>query len=339
LIEEAALDERAWASALDGFGDGLRDVYFTPDYHALHRANGDGEPSCDWFQRGAARLLVPGLRTAIPGGRGFDLQTCNGYGGPIAAGDDRAFLDEAWARWRSGAAARGVVAALFRLHPLADNARFLPSDARVIDDRSTVFVELAAGVDAAFAAADSRHRNMVSKARRAGVVAAWSAPGAWPDFERLYGEAMQRLAAPPSLRFGSAYFAALQKNDWAELATIADERGLCAAAVFLWGPRWAHYHLSARRGDAPNYATNVLLQAALERAAERRLAGLHLGGGTTTSPDDPLLRFKRSLGGRLLQYRVALVVADAAAYAALVADWTRVAGRAPSWLLGYRQPR
>jgi hypothetical protein len=51
------------------------------------------------------------------------------------------------------------------------------------------------------------------------------------------------------------------------------------------------------------------------------------------------LKFKQSLGGRLLDFKVALVVADDEAYQKLCSAWARETGAEPQWLLGYRQPK
>ncbi|MEO6771868.1 MAG: GNAT family N-acetyltransferase [Kofleriaceae bacterium] len=314
------LDAAAWDAALEP----ATDVYFTPGYHALHAAEGVA-PCCF----GAGGLSVPGLRTTIPNSDHADVQTCNGYGGPFGEAGSEA----AWAAWREAARADRIVAALFRLHPLVANERLLPADAEIRHERDTIFVDLGGGLDAAWRAADGRHRNMVQRARREAAGVAWT-PGAWGEFVAMYRSAMDRLGAPEALRFSDAYFARLQRFAPAELASLHDDRGLVAAAVMLWAPRWGHYHLAARRSDAPNYAANLVVQAGLERAVARGLAGVHLGGGTTNAPDDSLLRFKRSVGGTVLAFRVARVIADPAAFEQLVAR----RGGTPSWLLGYRQP-
>lgn len=313
------------------------DVYFTAGYHRLHELEGIGTAWCAGLRREGKTLVVAGMCEAIPGG-GFDLQSCNGYGGPLGVGVDAPLLADAWSAIRSRAVGDGIIAAMFRLHPVIDNARWLPGTAVVRDDRRTVFVPLDGGAEAAWKGADTRHRNMVSKARRAGTPVSWDDPRSWREFERLYGEAMDRLDAAAHLRFGRAYFAALSQLPGARLAALWDRDTLLAGSVFLFGPRLAHYHLSARRADAPNYAANFLLQAAIEAAAERGLEGLHVGGGTTPREDDPLLKFKRSLGGELLPFRVARVVFDEGRFDELVADWRRRSGRDPRWLLGYREP-
>ncbi len=337
------LDRSAWQQALAVLPDDCRDCYFTPEYHQLHVANGDGRAFCSVFAEGEARLLVPGLQTPIPGDQcepSWDLQTCNGYGGPVASPAASAeFLEAAWARWREDCRSRRIVAAFFRLHPLLANERFLPRDARVLRDRQTIFLDLSEGVDALWAAADSRFRNMVNKGRREGVEIVWNDARAWQELASFYGRAMERLNAPASLRFATAYFEALRQLPGAELASVEQNGRLTAVSVFLFGPAWCHYHVSARDPDAGNHLHSVILQAAVERAAERGLRGLHLGGGRSTAADDGLLQFKRSTGGQLCDFNVALVLADRAKYDALCQARQRELGVPIVWLLGYRQPR
>src|SRR5262249_7231196 len=136
------IDEERWEHLLRGMPEAHRDVYFMPAYHRLHRENGDGDPCCSAVVEGSRVLLVPGLQARIDGsaapGRAplRALQTCNGYGGPLASPNaDAAFLERAWSVWRRESRRAGLVAAFFRLHPLLDNARWLPPDARVILDR------------------------------------------------------------------------------------------------------------------------------------------------------------------------------------------------------------
>jgi hypothetical protein len=326
-------DEPAWDAALAALPDELRDVYFTAGYHALEDG---GQASL--VELDGERLLVPGMRTPIPDTALADLQTPNGYGGPLGtAGMTGARLAAAWEAWRSAAAANGVVAAFFRLHPLVDTTRWLPSDATILDDRETVLVALEDGLDAALKRAEARLRNKVQRAFAGGLAVQWNAPADWPQFEALYADAMERLGAASALRFPAAYFARLRALPSVSLATISDARGVSAACVFLHGARWTHYHLGARRADADGDHMACIFYSAIERAAHSGSRGVHLGGGATTAPDDSLLRFKKRFSDRLLRYRVARVITDRERFTELIAVWQARAGRSPAWLLGYRQ--
>lgn len=344
LRTETLLDEAAWEDKIASFPLECQDVYFTRQYHHMHSAAGLVQAHAVVVERDGEKLFVPGLRTAIQGEAGqpdrWDLQTCNGYGGPLASENASSrFLEAAWSAWRRQVASRGCVAAFFRLHPLLQNDRWLPADATVRRDRMTVYVDLSAGVAPAWQRADSRHRNMVTKGQREHVRVEWDNAQAWDDFELLYRQAMERLGAAPALRFSSEYFARMRRLPGAALASVRKEGRLAAAACFMFGRCWAHYHLSARQPDSGNHLTNCILQSAFERAAELGLRGAHLGGGRTDSPSDELLKFKLRTGGTMMEFKIALVVSNAAEYHALLTHWRGQVGRDPQWLLGYRQPQ
>jgi len=337
------VDAASWTAALGRLPAEYQDVYFRPEFHEVHAANGDGAPHCSIVEDGASLLLIPGLSRAVPAEKAaverWDLQTCRtGCAGPLTnAGDDHEFLERAWSLWAEEMARRGAVAALFRLHPLLRNERWLPERASVVADRSVVFVDLRQGRAETWLRSESRHRNMVRKARRLGGAVAWNE--GHEEFVGLYRASMDRLQADSELRFTPGFFEALWNLPSVELATTRHDGALSAAALFLFGPRWAHYYLSARKPDASNHATSQLIDAALDRAAERGLEGLYLGGGRSTAPDDELLRFKRSAGGEVLSYQMALTRIDDSEFDRLTGSWADDVGAQPTWLLGYRQPR
>ena len=335
---------RDWSAVLRSLAPSSRDIYFTPEYHNLHQLNGDGEAFSSIAQEGSKTLIVAGMRsrideTAESCNKSWDLETCNGYGGPVASPDaDREFLAQAWEEWKGACRRAGMVAAFFRLHPLLNNALLLPADAEVRAERKTVFVDLSEGAGKPWRAACSQHRNMVNKGAREGVTVRWNEPADWDAFAPLYAEAMLRVNAPGRLRFSQQYFRNLRSLPGVELAAVRRGTSLASGAVFLSGELWGHYHLSARSADSPNYLMNCILQTAFERAAANGLQGMHLGGGKTAVPEDSLLKFKAASGGQLLDFCVALVVANRKAFDGLCERWKRQTGSSPSWLLGYRQP-
>jgi hypothetical protein len=334
----AQTDSVGWEEQLSHLPPESNDFYFYPDYHLLHVLNNDGIGVFNVFEEGGSKLMIPGLQMKIEGNL-TDLQTCNGYGGPVASSDATGdFLECAWEEWRQSSARSGIVAGFFRLHPLIGNQRWLPADAKVVMDRQTVSIDLSEGLEAAWQRATSRHRNMVNKGRREGIEVQWNDPDGWPAFEKLYGASMERVNSPSSLRFSPAYFEKLRHLPGVELASVRIHDKLQAASVFLFGKLWAHYHLSVRCPDSDNYLTNLILQSAVQKSVEYGLRGLHLGGGRTRASEDSLLKFKLSLGGDLLDFNVALVIADPINYSNLCRHWENLSRLKQQWLLGYRQP-
>ena len=212
---QAHLDSANWNAALAECPACCRDAYLTPEYHHLYAANGDGDAFCTVAREGNSILLVPGMQVPIPAAPGetpcWDLQTCNGYGGPVGTMPvESEFIERAWTAWREDCRMRKIVAAFFRLHPLLRNEQFLPRDARIVPDRQTVYVDLSQGLEMAWNHAKTQYRNMISKGRREGVEVAWNEPAAWEELEAFYSRSMDRLNAAPSLRFSPPFFGALR---------------------------------------------------------------------------------------------------------------------------------
>lgn len=338
---QAGLHPAEWAARLSELPLQCRDVYFTPEYHALSEAGGDGEAFASLACSPTGKMIVAGMRSPIGAAPApcWDLQSPNGYGGPVGWGNWNAQeLSRVWDGWKGTCREVGMVAAFFRLHPLLRNEALLPADAEVRVDRKTVFVDLSAGVEEAWRGAQSQHRNMVSKGKREAVTVRWNEPGDWIAFEQLYGDAMRRMNAPERLHFSHRYFQLMRSVPGTEIAAVRRQQELECAAIFMFGPAWGHYHLSARAPASANHLTSCILQSAFERAAERGLRGVHLGGGRTSSQDDSLLKFKASTGGKLVDFKVALVVTDRHAFDDLCDRWQSQTQMRPNWFLGYRQP-
>ena len=335
---DSVRDIQLWNELLFQFPIDCQDVYFTPEYHNLHVANQEGQGVCFYMTDGQHALMVMGMLMPISD-IFFDLQTCNGYGGPITTKSvPQSFLFEAWAVWKDACKSSGIIAAFFRLHPLLELGKNLPSDALVRYDRQTVSVDLTIGIPQIWSNADSRFRNRVTKAKKNGVSVEWNTKACWEFFPDLYLEAMKRLSASQNLCYNREYFKLLQETKFASVAGIFQAGNLVSGAVFLLGNKFAHYHLGARKEDSDSFLMNALFQAGLEKAAEAGKSALHFGGGRTSVQDDSLLRFKKRLGGELLFFSISVVICSLDKFKLLCDKRNVDAANKSEWLLPYRQP-
>jgi hypothetical protein len=331
----------AWREALSAFP--AIDVCQTPEYHLAYATRTEGGRPVLWrFDLGGERLcypflIAPAAWTRADGTRedtGYrDISGIYGYSGPLSTTVDAGFLAEAWEAFGAWAAEAKVVAEFIRFSPHAGTERFAPPGCRVEDNRTIAVSRLPATAEALFEALDAKTRNMIRKAGKAGLEARELEPGPWiPRFRVLYDETMARNASPGFFAYDDAYYGRLLALPAGELRLFGVFQGaeMVASSIALAHGRGALYHLGASRKEFSNLgANNLCLYAMGSALIASKVAFLNLGGGRTTAPDDPLLRFKRSNGTGTETYRIGRRVLDAEGYAAVQGRWRATMGAEP----------
>jgi hypothetical protein len=346
-------DREKWRSFWDRLPQERRDVYFLPEYLLASERDGRGEAACAVAWSEEALWLYPFLIAPIPGAFTSDghplcdLMSPYGYGGPVVSrsGEDTSFLRAAGTALSEWAAAQRIVAEFVRFHPLLENSRWAAAGTRVLVDRPTVPIDLAAYPEAWLHDPYYRvHRGMVRRAEREGFVfEVVSRPlPAMGWFTTLYSDTQDALLASEETRFSRNYFESLV-SDLGERAWlgIVTKDGLVAAAVFvLEGDANAHCHLMGyRRLTKTAGMTNLVYHGIALEAGRRGRSLLHMGGGRTAAEDDSLLKFKRSLSPASTLFTIGKRCHDEPTYDRLARDWEdRHGPRPPGYFLFYRLP-
>lgn len=269
-----------------------------------------------------AEVEVDGLHVAYPlllepGGPTGVLARTAEYGGPFprAGSPDVARLGAVRAELDRALARHGVVSEVFMLAPdLA--GRDAVATAWNTADGKEIRVVAPDAVANGEGLRKGRRSDLARARREAAVTVAELDASTAHDFAARYAAAMDGLGAAERWRRDGAFFAALATAGTLH-AEAANEVG-GSAAIFLVAEARASYAFSARWGTSGT-TTTLALHEACRVLADRGVASLTLGGGATDGPDDPLLEFKRSWGGRAVPFRIGARVYDPAAHAALVA--------------------
>lgn len=311
----------------------LNDVYYYPEYLHLSRIEDTATPRIFVYTKGEACWLYPFLLRRVPPLEGispahggyFDIETQYGYGGPVSNSEDPAFIEEANEAFCGWCAQEGVIAEFVRFHPLIDNQRFLPS-AETFLDRETVSLDLLAVSEAANPF-DAKTNSMLRRAQRSGLECrVCTGKADFEEFVRLYKATMARLKANDFYYFSDHYFMDLlpfmQNHGYLVVARAAG--AIVAAAVFIKGTRFLHYHLSATDIDnrIPGVMNAVLHTAALHGKSAPLLM-LHLGGGRTRSSDDSLLKFKKTMATGSHQFKIGKRIHNKQVHGELCAAWEK----------------
>ena len=317
-----------WNRELERLSPERSDIYFREEYHRLY-ATGGQEPLCICAQDERGTMLLPFLHRSFAfGGRTFqELETAYGYGGPVSDTDDPAFLSDAARAIRDRLAAEGYLAGFVRLHPILDNWHGMEAIGRVIACQHTVAIDMSGSEEDVWMNEIHRKiRNVIKRAERDGLrFEADYAFDGLEDFIRLYNATMDKLGAEDFYYFPPEYYHRLRDTlPGSFLGLIRAGDQVAAAAIFFRQGPYGHYHLAgsdpAWLAHSPN---NLLLWKAALELKSQGVRLFHLGGGTTTDPEDPLFLFKHRFSQSVRTYRIGKFVFDPEAYEAVCADWER----------------
>ena len=331
LVLDSQDDRAEWRTCMGLLPEVYQDVYSTPEWVSLHSFGAGAKGKLFVFRMEEDVWVHPVILRSIssigkvhvdPGLR--DIESPYGYGGPLSSSSDAGFLTKAWQAYRNWLTQCGVVAEFVRLHPLLENDRYLDSEMECTVDRETVSMELSRFLEDPMPYS-SGTRYMLRRAQREDLQVLTLDPVQHiEEFRQLYYATMNMKGASRYYYFDEAYFRELAEIEHSTsllLTAVIKDRWV-ASALFIGGRRFMHYHLSASDPAAriPG-VTNCLIHAAAQHGAKRGYRTLHLGGGTSGSPTDPLLAFKRSMSSHSHTYRIGRAVRDRNACAILKQTW------------------
>lgn len=291
------------------------DFYHLPQYHALAEELGEGSARLLVYREGDYQIVLPILLRsldALPAARAIgpgwmDATSVYGYPGPIASSEPvppavianfQQALLERLRDWR-------VVTVFSRLNPLLPQ-RHLVAGLGEFFVSQTVSIDLTEPV----AVQRSRYRrsfkDAINKLRRLGLTVVRDAERTHLDtFVEIYHETMCRVDAAERYFFPPGYFQALSDRLGSRMELFMGfHQGQAVCGGLLVACHGVlQYHLGGTRTAALCYAPmKLLVDEARLWACSQGLRVLHLGGGATPAPDDPLLFFKRGFSDRLHEF-------------------------------------
>jgi Acetyltransferase (GNAT) domain len=259
------------------------------------------------------------VRTLTDGAK--DAMSPYGYSGIYASPALSAIqTQDAWSATVKVLRELGVISVLLRHSPLVPQASDLPGLHSIISGHPTIVLE-SVDRDTAWSGMVGTCRTATRKAIKNGYtsdVRQATEQDLAPDggFRRLYSQTMQRLNAAPAYFFNDDYYRELLDGLGSNLiiSEVRDQEGVVASSGLLMRhDQRLHGHLGGSSpADARLGANNLLTWAEMQFAIDQGVRQYHLGGGL--GPRDNLFKFKRSFGGRELEYRVSGVIIDPALY-------------------------
>ena len=312
-----------WDSYLNRFDAAAVDIYYEEGYVKLYESK-EGKALCAICEEDDRILLMPFIRKEIDGC--YDFETAYGYGGPIANTGEQSWIDGALSAMADLFAEEGYVCGFVRFHPLLANSQMCRNHMQVLFDRNTVVIDTAQPEEQIWAdQITSKNRNMIRKAEKNGLV--YQAEydfASLRDFVELYHSTMKRLEAEDFYFFDQTYYDAFAEHfeNKAFLGTVRKDNKLICGALFMYSKEYGHYHLEGSDHAFSNLGANNLLlwKTALE-FHQLGVKEFHLGGGYDASPDNSLLKFKKSFSGNRGDFFIGKWIFQEDKYAKLKEKW------------------
>ena len=345
-----AQESDIWREALAQFL--LIDVCHLPEYHLAYCTCSPNSRALMWcFSEGKQHFCYPFLLSPVylkvsdkeeRQTDYFDISSVYGYSGPLASSEDRGFLGRAWREFDTWLEAEKVIAEFTRFSCYADTKRFAHSETLIELNRSLAVSNLPKTEEELLGGLGSKTRNMIRKAQREGLESRELNPEEWiSGFKSLYQLTMDRNQATDFFFYSEDYYNYLLKLPDQEfrLFGVFKEEHLVAGAIVLVYQKTALYHLGANLSEFSVLgASNLVLFELGKALIGSEVEFLNLGGGRTSEPKDPLLRFKKSNSLGLDSFYIGKRVVDLVGYQDVKELWATISGDEvdPSVLLFYR---
>jgi hypothetical protein len=315
-----------WGSYLSEFSDEFRDIYFEEDYVKLYE-NDNEEAVCFIYKNESNIFLFPFLRRKFMYNHTvlYDFETAYGYGGPIIKKTDDNFFKEALDEFYSYCKLSNYVAGFVRFHPFLDNYKYYDIIGEIIHDRKTVSINLSLSENEIWMnEIHAKNRNTIKKGIKKELLFVVDEEYKYLDkFIELYSKTMQRLDADNFYFFKDDYYKRLKKqlkNSF--LGLVFKDDKIISAAIFFYSKNYGHYHLSGSDVQYSSFGANnyMLYNAALE-LKHRGIKKFQLGGGTTSSDNDSLLKFKERFSHSQDEFVIGKTIFNQDVYKALCDEW------------------
>lgn len=323
-----------WNELINGLPADQRDIYFTPEYYELYEKNGNGQACCFVFQHSGEIALYPFLKNSINSlgiaklDRGyFDIQGAYGYNGVVSSCYDSDFITAFHKCFDEFCSEQNIIAEFTRFHPIIRNDEFSKDYMIRIKDRQTVFIDITEDYDTITGNYKASNRKKIRKALKNKFQITYSNDEeSFKAFYQLYTETMNNANADEFYFFDWEYFKNFKEllKDNFILINISDEKELYASFILTYYGRYAHSCLSARNIELSKFgANNLAHDLAIQKAKELGCENFHMGGGTTSNPDDPLLYFKSGYSRTLTDFYIGKRVHDQKIYEKVCREWEK----------------
>ncbi len=282
------------------------DIYFEPAYARLYETE---ECKAEEFRYECEYGVITNLFlkrkiniSLNDGIQYYDIITPYGYGGPVihSTTDKAKLIDAYMSEFKRYTENGHIVDEFVRFHPIIGNGVDFKDAYQSIYDRKTVGTNLK--YEDVIGAEFSKHRRKDIRRILKDPDIRYEVdehPDTLDDFIAIYYSTMDRDDAGEYYYFPQEYFRQMLDSFPGHITTgkvfLGDK--LIAMGVYFRYGKYLHAHLSGTLSEYLEYSPAYILKYALALYGhEKGYELIHYGGGSSSSPENSLYRFKREFG-------------------------------------------
>lgn len=321
----------------------VHDVFHSWIYHTLSE---EGEPVLFVYREGDLFIALPMIKRKIDGTDFYDMTSVYGYCGPVSNGKVSDMSAGTLNRYKTAfvdfMTEERAVCIFSRLHPFIEQCPLLENIGGVVQNGTTLYMDLSATLEEQRGRYDKRLLRQVRKLREKGYTVKEGADvSEIRAFVDIYHKNMDRLNASSHYYFEEKYFTDILKLGGFEnrLLLIYDGTALTCGAIVLLSDTIIRNHLSATSPDYLKESPSKLLTdeiSLIGRQLGKKI--FHLGGGVG-GKEDSLFAFKRGFSDQQVKDHIWCYINDQKTYDAIVAKAGCDIDAETVYFPLYRQPK
>lgn len=319
-----------------------QDIYFSREYYVMEQEQENGQGKLFVYEDdkgnvGIYPFILRKIDSDILDGVYYDIESAYGYGGPVLNSDDEIFAAEFEKEFVSYCRENNIIAEFIRFHPLIENHGVFKENITVLENRTTVWLDLEKSEDEIWMKeVSTQNRNTIRKCIKNELRVEVS--DNYLEFVEIYNATMDKVGAGSFYYFDKNYYKKISESDEYTLLKVVHNEETIAAAIFIGFGEYFHYHLAGSKKEclrlSPN---NLLLWEAIKFGKSKGYKKMHFGGGLTNSEEDNLFRFKKKYSSTVAKFYIGKRVHNEEVYETLIKNWEEKNNTKATILLQYRE--
>lgn len=308
-----------------------QDIYYTPEYYHLYEEIGDGKAKCFVFQDGEDLALYPFLINSVNelgydlDKDYFDIQGAYGYNGVVTNNFTQKFKDGFHKAFNDFCQENKIIAEFTRYHPLLRNELFSKDYLNDIYDRKTVYIDLTNNYSDIFREFQTTTRKQIKRAINRYALKLEIIEkdnNKISSFIKIYHQSLKRINSENYLYFNKSYFEELMLNTKSVCFFALLEEKPIASIIAFYNDNYIHGHLGGALTEHLSLSPYSFLYAEMIKFGQKNGCKIiHIGGGTTSHPDDSLLKFKLNFSKTLSDFYIGKRVHNSDIYNKIIQQW------------------